>query len=339
MKRLNENKIIKNILENSKLKTEPKYPANLDLIKGIGDDAAYWKDDKFAYCTSTDSLVENVHFKLNYFTPTELGRKSVAVNLSDIAAMGATPLGMLINLGITKSQDEEWINDFYKGVFQLSESYNSPVLGGDLVYSSTLFISITCFGYRELKINGNKDVFMDRSKLQDGDLLYVTGYLGDSKAGLEILNSNLGINGESTHHKELIRNHIYKSPRVEAGLKLLNNGVKNCIDISDGLLVDAKRLASASKIDINIIEDSLPISNSLKLVFPDNYKKYALIGGEDYELLFSAPKSKKNILVNIFANLNVNLSVIGEICKGEGEIFVDGNLSEITGWDHFDFVL
>jgi len=339
LKRLNENKIIKNILENSKLKTEPKYPANLDLIKGIGDDAAYWKDDKFAYCTSTDSLVENVHFKLNYFTPTELGRKSVAVNLSDIAAMGATPLGMLINLGITKSQDEEWINDFYKGVFQLSESYNSPVLGGDLVYSSTLFISITCFGYRELKINGNKDVFMDRSKLQDGDLLYVTGYLGDSKAGLEILNSNLGINGESAHHKELIRNHIYKSPRVEAGLKLLNNGVKNCIDISDGLLVDAKRLASASKIDINIIEDSLPISNSLKLVFPDNYKKYALIGGEDYELLFSAPKLTKDILMNIFVDLNVNLSVIGEICKGEGEIFVDGNLSEITGWDHFDFVL
>ena len=74
MKRFNENKIIKNILENSKLKTEPKYPANLDLIKGIGDDAAYWKDDKFAYCTSTDSLVENVHFKLNYFTPTELGK-------------------------------------------------------------------------------------------------------------------------------------------------------------------------------------------------------------------------------------------------------------------------
>ena len=180
---------------------------------------------------------------------------------------------------------------------------------------------------------------MDRSKLQEDDLLYVTGYLGDSKAGLEILNSDLDLNVESTHHKELIRNHIYKSPRVEAGLKLLNNGVKNCIDISDGLLIDAKRLASASKVDINIIEDSLPISNSLKLAFPDNYKKYALIGGEDYELLFSAPKSKKDILVNIFANLNVNLSVIGEICKGEGEIFVDGNLSEITGWDHFDFVL
>ena len=77
----------------------------------------------------------------------------------------------------------------------------------------------------------------------------------------------------------------------------------------------------------------------MKLVFPDNYKKYALIGGEDYELLFSAPKSTKDILMNIFVDINVNLSVIGEICKGEGEIFVDGNLSEITGWDHFDFVL
>ncbi|MFL2763034.1 MAG: AIR synthase related protein, partial [Dehalococcoidia bacterium] len=107
MKRFNENKIIKNILESSKLNSQPKYPPNLNLIKGIGDDAAYWKDDTYAYCTSTDSLVDNVHFKLDYFKPSEIGKKSIAVNLSDIAAMGATPLGLLVNLGITKNQDEE----------------------------------------------------------------------------------------------------------------------------------------------------------------------------------------------------------------------------------------
>jgi len=339
LKRFNENKIIKNILESSKLNSQPKYPPNLNLIKGIGDDAAYWKDDTYAYCTSTDSLVDNVHFKLDYFKPSEIGKKSIAVNLSDIAAMGATPLGLLVNLGITKNQDEEWIDSFYKGVFEVAEIYNSPIIGGDLVYSSNLFISITCFGYRDLKINGNKEVFMDRSKLQEGDLLFVTGYLGDSKAGLEILNSNKSPDLENAHKKELIKNHIYKSPMVDIGLQLLDNGVKNCIDISDGLLVDTKRLAIASKVDININEDSLPISDSLKSVFPDNCKKYGLIGGEDYELLFSAPESIKNKLINICSDLNLNLSVIGEIRKGAGEVFVDGKLSEIKGWDHFDFEL
>ena len=336
MTKFNENKIIKNITRLFNFKSNFKFTDDLILLKGIGDDSAYWKDANYAYCTSTDSLVENVHFKLDYFSALDIGKKSIAVNLSDIAAMGATPLGMLINLGITKKQDERWIDDFYKGVYELSGSYNSPLIGGDLVYSPHLFISVTCFGYRKLDQNSNTEIFLDRSKSNEDDILYVTGFLGDSRAGLDILNSDIYHSPYKTYEQKLIQSHIYKKPRLEVGLKLIENGITNCIDISDGLLIDSERLAIESEISININQKSLPISENLKLAFPDNYLNYALIGGEDYELLFSAPKSMNSTLLDIFEDLNIKLSQIGEIRKGQSEIFLDNELTDVKGWDHFE---
>lgn len=336
MKKFNENKIIKNISRLFDFNSNFKFTDDLHMLKGIGDDSAYWKDKNYAYCTSTDSLVENVHFKLDYFSAIDIGKKSIAVNLSDIAAMGATPLGMLINLGITKKQDERWIDEFYQGVYELSDSYRSPLIGGDLVYSPHLFISVTCIGYRKLDQNSNTEIFLDRSKLNEGDMLYVTGFLGDSRAGLDILNSDTYNSPYKIHEQKLIQSHIYKKPRLDVGLKLIENGITNCIDISDGLLIDSKRLATESGVSININEKSLPISDDLKLAFPDDYLNYALIGGEDYELLFSAPKSMNRSLLDIFKELNIKLSQIGEIRKGQSEIFLDNELTDIKGWDHFE---
>ncbi len=336
MKKFNENKIIKNISRLFNFNSNFKFTDDLHMLKGIGDDSAYWKDKNYAYCTSTDSLVENVHFKLDYFSAIDIGKKSIAVNLSDIAAMGATPLGMLINLGITKKQDERWIDEFYQGVYELSDSYRSPLIGGDLVYSQHLFISVTCIGYRKLDQNSNTEIFLDRSKLNEGDMLYVTGFLGDSRAGLDILNSDTYNSPYKIHEQKLIQSHIYKKPRLDVGLKLIENGITNCIDISDGLLIDSKRLATESGVSININEKSLPISDDLKLAFPDDYLNYALIGGEDYELLFSAPKSMNRSLLDIFKELNIKLSQIGEIRKGQSEIFLDNELTDIKGWDHFE---
>ena len=124
MKNINEKKIIQNIIDKTGDLSKYKMPKGLEIIKGIGDDAAYWKSGDFGYCITSDTLVENVHFKLMYFSADKLGEKAVAVNLSDIAAMGANPMGMLINLGVTNNITEKWINDFYEGITKLALKYN-----------------------------------------------------------------------------------------------------------------------------------------------------------------------------------------------------------------------
>jgi len=337
LKRFNEQQIINKIIRQSSMVSASNFPPNLKILKGIGDDAAYWKDNDFAYCTTTDALVDNVHFKSDYFSPYDIGRKSIGVNLSDIAAMGATPLGMLITLGIGENEDEEWIDDFYKGVLEIAKSFNSPVLGGDLVFSKNIFISVTCFGYRELDSNHNNNYFLDRSKADIDDLLFVTGNLGDSKAGLEILNMDKKAYHDS--EKSLIANHLYKPPRINTGMELLKLGLKTCIDISDGLLLDSKRLAESSNVDIFLNDVNLPVSENLKFKFPKSFKEYAMIGGEDYELLFTAPENLKLKLFEISSDLKINITEIGKIKKGNGQLFVNDELANIKGWDHFDSIL
>ena len=188
MKNINEKKIIQNIVDKTGNLSKYKMPEGLEIMKGIGDDAAYWKSGDFGYCVTSDTLVENVHFRLMYFSADKLGEKAVAVNLSDIAAMGANPMGMLINLGVTNDITEKWINDFYDGVTKLALIYNCPVIGGDIVKSEILNISITCIGYKKLS-RKNTNIFLNRESVYPGDLIYVSGYLGNAKAGLEILNS------------------------------------------------------------------------------------------------------------------------------------------------------
>tara|TARA_B110000116_G_scaffold270612_1_gene289115 strand:+ start:6453 stop:7481 length:1029 start_codon:yes stop_codon:yes gene_type:complete len=337
LKRFNEQQIINKIIKQSSTVSISNFPSNLKIIKGIGDDAAYWIDNDFAYCTTTDALVNNVHFKSDYFTPYDIGRKSIGVNLSDIAAMGASPLGMLITLGIGQNEGEKWVDDYYKGVLEIAKSFNSPVLGGDLVFSNNIFISVTCFGYRELNSNHNNNYFLDRSKAEIGDLLYVTGDLGDSKAGLEILTDDKKVYHD--YEKKLIANHLYKPPRINIGIKLLKLGLKTCIDVSDGLLIDSQRLAESSNVDIFLNDANLPVSENLKFKFPKSFKEYAMNGGEDYELLFTAPPTFKSKLLEISSDLKISITEIGKIKKGNGQLFVNEELANIKGWDHFDSIL
>ena len=293
MKNINEKKIIQNIVDKTGDLSRYKMPQGLEIIKGIGDDAAYWKSEDFGYCVTSDTLVENVHFKLMNFSADKLGEKAVAVNLSDIAAMGANPMGMLINLGVTNDITEKWINDFYDGITKLALKYNCPVIGGDIVKSEILNISVTCIGYKKLNIK-NKNIFLNRESVNPGDLVYVSGYLGNSKAGLEILNLlKTDLNDSEIY---LINSHLTPVPRIELGIDLNEIGITSCIDISDGLLLDSSRLADSSIVNININSSMLPISEELNIVFPEECKNFALGGGEDYELLFTAsPNNQENI--------------------------------------------
>ena len=333
MKNINEKKIIQNIVDKTGDLSRYKMPQGLEIIKGIGDDAAYWKSGDFGYCVTSDTLVENVHFKLMNFSADKLGEKAVAVNLSDIAAMGANPMGMLINLGVTNDITEKWINDFYDGITKLALKYNCPVIGGDIVKSEILNISVTCIGYKKLNIK-NKNIFLNRESVNPGDLVYVSGYLGNSKAGLEILNLlKTDLNDSEIY---LINSHLTPVPRIELGIDLNEIGITSCIDISDGLLLDSSRLADSSIVNININSSMLPISGELKVIFPEEYKNFALGGGEDYELLFtSSPNNQENIK-KIAEKNELNMSIIGEVNNGNGEIMLDGSLTDPKGWDHFD---
>ena len=333
MKNINEKKIIQNIVDKTGDLSRYKMPQGLEIIKGIGDDAAYWKSGDFGYCVTSDTLVENVHFKLMNFSADKLGEKAVAVNLSDIAAMGANPMGMLINLGVTNDITEKWINDFYDGITKLALKYNCPVIVGDIVQSEILNISVTCIGYKKLNIK-NKNIFLNRESVNPGDLVYVSGYLGNSKAGLEILNLlKTDLNDSEIY---LINSHLTPVPRIELGIDLNEIGITSCIDISDGLLLDSSRLADSSIVNININSSMLPISGELKVIFPEEYKNFALGGGEDYELLFtSSPNNQENIK-KIAEKNELNMSIIGEVNNGNGEIMLDGSLTDPKGWDHFD---
>ena len=333
MKNINEKKIIQNIVDKTGDLSRYKMPQGLEIIKGIGDDAAYWKSEDFGYCVTSDSLVENVHFKLMNFSADKLGEKAVAVNLSDIAAMGANPMGMLINLGVTNDITEKWINDFYDGITKLALKYNCPVIGGDIVKSEILNISVTCIGYKKLNIK-NKNIFLTRESVNPGDLVYVSGYLGNSKAGLEILNLlKTDLNDSEIY---LINSHLTPVPRIELGIDLNEIGITSCIDISDGLLLDSSRLADSSIVNININSSMLPISGELKVIFPEEYKNFALGGGEDYELLFTASPNNQENIQKIAEKNELNLSIIGEVNNGNGEIMLDGSLTDPKGWDHFD---
>ena len=333
MKNINEKKIIQNIVDKTGDLSRYKMPQGLEIIKGIGDDAAYWKSEDFGYCVTSDTLAENVHFKLMNFSADKLGEKAVAVNLSDIAAMGANPMGMLINLGVTNDITEKWINDFYDGITKLALKYNCPVIGGDIVKSEILNISVTCIGYKKLNIK-NKNIFLTRESVNPGDLVYVSGYLGNSKAGLEILNLlKTDLNDSEIY---LINSHLTPVPRIELGIDLNEIGITSCIDISDGLLLDSSRLADSSIVNININSSMLPISVELKVIFPEEYKNYALGGGEDYELLFTASPNNQENIKKIAEKNELNLSIIGEVNNGNGEIMLDGSLTDPKGWDHFD---
>ncbi|HIB35086.1 MAG TPA: thiamine-phosphate kinase [Dehalococcoidia bacterium] len=333
MKNINEKKIIQNIVDKTGDLSRYKMPQGLEIIKGIGDDAAYWKSGDFGYCVTSDTLVENVHFKLMNFSADKLGEKAVAVNLSDIAAMGANPMGMLINLGVTNDITEKWINDFYDGITKLALKYNCPVIGGDIVKSEILNISVTCIGYKKLNIK-NKNIFLNRESVNPGDLVYVSGYLGNSKAGLEILNLlKTDLNDSEIY---LINSHLTPVPRIELGIDLNEIGITSCIDISDGLLLDSSRLADSSIVNININSSMLPISGELKVIFPEEYKNFALGGGEDYELLFTASPNNQENIKKIAEKNELNMSIIGEVNNGNGEIMLDGSLTDPKGWDHFD---
>lgn len=291
---------------------------------GIGDDcAAIQGSDGLERLISTDLLVENVHFRVDSIDPEDLGHKALAVNISDIAAMGGTSDGYFLSLALPGMVSVHWLQRFRNGLTSLAQKYDVPLLGGDTTRSeSHIMISVTIMGIID------PDSLKLRSTAEPGDRICVTGPLGDSVAGLKILSHPQKYQFLSDiHSNKLIQSHCKPEPAVYEGKWLgQQDEVHAMIDLSDGLLNDVRHIAEQSNCKIEIALDRLPLSSAFQAFCSEEgtnnqHRELAAVGGEDYQLLFSVAENGFPDLKNQFREkFGKPLYDIGRVTKGEPSI-------------------
>jgi len=300
------------------------------LLIGIGDDAAAWQKDSSIQLATTDSLVQDTHFDLNMTTWEELGWKAIAVNLSDIAAMGGIPMFALISLTLPCELETNCISSLYQGMAQVANKFSVAIVGGNIASASKTIITVTVLGSLESKSA------LTRSAAAPGDRVAITGYPGLSAAGLKMLKQKLSFDSETS--KLLRQAHLQPTPRINEGQILLHHKVRAAIDISDGLIADLAHICKASKVSARINKDLIPIHPTLRSSFKSDCQQLALSGGEDYELLFTA---SSQIIEQVKQAISCPVTVIGEITEGTpGQVtLIDASGKNITwqqgGWEHF----
>ncbi len=309
-----------------------------NVIKGIGDDCAVFAPSSGrVLLLTTDMLVEDIHFLKSKMTPYQLGWKSIAVNLSDIAAMGGRPLVLLISLAIPPKTDVKLMQDFYKGMKDICEHYDITIVGGDTVASpDKLVINISLIG------DAKENEVLYRSGARPGDSIYLTGNVGDSFAGLKILKK--GISAPKSIASYFTKIHNEPNPLIEKGMAIAASGLANAmIDVSDGLLSDLGHICKESSVGAMLFRSKIPLSSELKSLASReklNPLELALSGGEDYHLLITVPKVNiKNFEIVCKDKGLLPLYLIGKIVEGKGIKMVndDGSLEEINikGFNHF----
>lgn len=295
-----------------------------EAIKGIGDDCAVLSQhDGMVTLVSTDMLVEGDHFLLDDISPYQLGWKSAAVNISDIAAMGGRPTATFLALALPDRLDNPWMKEFIRGYRDISVRFGCPLLGGDTTSSPDgLSICVTVLG------QCRKGAERCRDMAHEGDLICVTGCLGDSAAGLRVILKKKPRDPDAV---QLIEKHYLPMPRVEEGLKLAATpGVHAMMDISDGIGSDLRHILKASRKGAEIDVMSLPLSGELKRVCARegwDPVELATCGGEDYELLFTITPEAE-------AKLDVEHHIIGRITSGERIKWI-GSDRDYLGFRHF----
>ena len=331
-----------------------------DLVLGIGDDAAIWREQSGRESLVTvDLLVEDVDFKLEYASPRWLGHKTLAVSLSDIAAMGGAPKFSLLSLAIPQSaiRNPQFWEEFFAGYFELATKHGVTLIGGDI--SSTpdrLAIDSIVIGHCHV----GKSIRRDGAKV--GDAIYVTGSVGASAAGLTLLlgGERVGDDVRSSAFRRLkpqppeggttnaiqsaIRAHLKPEPRVEFGRKLGELGLANSmIDVSDGLAQDLSHICEASGVGAVVDFEAVPIAEEVGLVMAnaEGAFEFAVSGGEDFELLFTADPANEMELMALAERCQLRLTKIGEITERSLPVAVltrrDSQVKplSIRGYDHF----
>jgi thiamine-monophosphate kinase len=305
---------------------------------GIGDDAAIFKPTPgHELVFTTDMLVEGRHFDFKFITPWQLGAKTMAVNISDCAAMGAKPTVAVVSLGVPKDYPVADLEAFYDGMKSWGESFGAQIVGGDTVGSDKFVVNIAMIGEVEA---GHA---LRRGGAKAGDALFVTGTLGDSAAGLHSLQN------PSAKTKEiaslLVKRHLTPLPRFTVGRELSTKRLAtSAIDISDGLSSEVHHLCEESGLGAEVHEEAIPFSPSLVQYCQDRSLdplEFALGGGEDYELLFTVPLNKiAEVLQKLSAETGVAVKSIGRMVpKTKGVSFITRKGQKVPleakGFDHF----
>jgi len=299
---------------------------------GIGDDAAAVEPTPGRWLLVTsDMLLEGVHFDLAYTDPFRLGRKSLAVNLSDVAAMGGEPRHFLLSLAVPPGVTVEFLDRFTEGMLDLAREHGVTLIGGDTCRSPHgLVISVTLHGEQA------PELVVRRSGARPGDRIFVTGTVGDSVLGLELLRR-----GE--RQGWAVDRHLDPTPRVRAGVALARAGLCSAmIDVSDGLAADLGHILELSGVGARVELDLLPLSPFFREHAPHvspTPSILALTGGEDYELLFTVPAERSGEVAPLLAETGVAVTAIGEVTAGSGLVVMgtDGREAAIAhgGYNHF----
>lgn len=303
------------------------------LLVPIGDDAAVWDGPKGLTASTSDALVEGVHFDQRLIGWKDLGWKSLAVNFSDLAAMGCSPLYIQVTLGLRGDLPLDAIEDLYLGMSEACSEHGGRIVGGDIVRSPTIFVAVSIVGAsaspesvqkkHELLLRGTGSV---------GQIVAVTGPLGCSRGGFTMLSKKMDFDSVTSDH--LKNAHIRPSPRLAEGSLLARHGVTSAIDVSDGLLADLEKMCVGKGAVIHA--DRVPVDKYLKRAFPEDWQLMAMTGGEDYELAFAADAT---VIENLASCPHINVSTIGEITDSPGVTVLDSRGEPIemerVGWDHF----
>ena len=311
---MNEFEIIRRISGNL-----PQAPP--EVLVSMGDDCAVLRLGERDWAAASDMLLYGQHFK-GWAPPESVGYKAVAINVSDVAAMGGTPRFILASGG---AADPETSLRCFQGILEACEVFGVYPLGGDTTRADTLTVDVAILG--ELSAPP-----VLRSGARPGDLLAVTGELGASAAGL------VALEGGASGPERLLRRHLRPEPRVEAGSVAARLGVGAMIDLSDGLASDARHVCERSGVGCRVDLELLPVASDAREFLGSlgrDPEVVAATGGEDYELLIAAPES---VLDELATNVEVPFTVIGEVTDGaSGVVFRRGGetLEGLTGWDHF----
>jgi len=289
---------------------------------------------------TTDCLLEGVHF-LSDTSPKHIATRALGANLSDLAAMGATPRWIFLSLQLPKNQNEQWVSQFATALGQMMDEYGVSLAGGDTV-STTDGAGITITAIGSIK----KCSAIKRSGAKPGDEIWVSGTLGDADLGLGFLkNIHSASSKDSESVNYLINRHHRPEPRVELGKALSQNAIASaCIDISDGLIADLGHICTASNVSATINLGDIPLSNAVKKIFAENMdtaQNSALSGGDDYELLFCVDPKNSEKVINLAKTIPVcKIGVVGEKKPGDNSNVrvVDGDGNDVIvkshGWDH-----
>lgn len=308
------------------------------VVAGIGDDTAVLKHphDKLLLATA-DMMIENVHFLVKEDNGRQVGYRVMAANVSDIASMGGRPTQAMISIGVNPEMDVAYIESVYEGMKACAFTYGANIVGGDTVTSpDNLVLNVALLGVVD------HDKYLLRSNAKPGDIVMVTNVLGDSRAGLDLVLGNCSISPEGQEY--LLGRHYYSTPRVEEMSAGARTGyISSADDISDGLGSEIHEIADASGVGAVLWFDALPLSDYTREVAEktgNDLTEYALFGGEDFEVVMTAPPDKADALAAaIESATGTRVTKVGEIVeRSQGVKLLRDNRLQVLGkkgYSHF----